>query len=51
MAQYARVLAAEPDNLSSIPGTHVMEGEYQLLKVVQHIHTVRGILLSGERTQ
>lgn len=26
MAQLARVLAAKPEDLSSIPGTHVLEG-------------------------
>lgn len=27
MAQWVKILAAKPDNLSSIPGTHVVEGE------------------------
>lgn len=27
MVQWLKMLAAEPDSLSSIPGTHVVEGE------------------------
>jgi hypothetical protein len=36
MAQQIKVLAAKPDNLSSIPGTHNVEGENRLYKVVLH---------------
>lgn len=34
MAEQENVLVAKCDNLSSIPGTHVMEGENQLLQFV-----------------
>jgi len=33
-AQMVKELAAKPSNLSSIPGTYVMEGENLLLKVI-----------------
>jgi hypothetical protein len=34
MAQWGKVLAAKPDNLSSIPRTHIVERERLLLLVV-----------------
>jgi hypothetical protein len=34
MAQPGKVLAAKAEDLSSVLGTHVMEGENQLLKAV-----------------
>jgi hypothetical protein len=34
MAQRAKVLATKPDDLSSIPGTYLVEGENPLPKVV-----------------
>ena len=34
MARQVKVLAAEPHNLSPIPGTHAAEGELRLQKVV-----------------
>lgn len=34
MAEREKVLVAKCDDLSSIPGTHVMEGENQLLQSV-----------------
>lgn len=34
MIQWVKVLAAKPDNLSLIPGAHLMEGKNQLLMVV-----------------
>ena len=30
MAQWVEALLIKPDNLSSIPGTHLVEGENQL---------------------
>lgn len=41
MAQWGKVLAAKPDNLSSIPRTHIVERERLLLLVVlwpPHMH-------------
>jgi hypothetical protein len=34
MAQWIKALAAKHDDLSSIPGTNMMEGEKQLLQTV-----------------
>lgn len=34
MAQRVKALAAKPDNLGSIPGTHTVEGGNQLLQIV-----------------
>jgi hypothetical protein len=34
MAQLLKVLAAKPDDLSSIPGTHVVEGKSRRPQVV-----------------
>lgn len=34
MAQWVKVLASKPVDLSSIPKTHAVEGENQLTKVV-----------------
>ena len=34
MAQWMRVLTTKPGNLSSIPRTHMVEGENRLLQVV-----------------
>ena len=34
MAQWAQALAVKTDNLISIPGTHTVEGESRLPKVV-----------------
>jgi hypothetical protein len=34
MAQQVKVFYAEPGYLSSIPGTHMMEGEKRLLQIV-----------------
>lgn len=43
MAQWVKVLASKPGDLSSIPKTHVMGGENQLTKVVlQPPHTFPG---------
>jgi hypothetical protein len=46
MAQWGRVLATKPDDLSSDPGTHMVEGENELLVspltsgcAQQHAHT------------
>ena len=39
--RYVKILASKPDILSSIPGTCIVEGEDQLLKVVLsplHVH-------------
>lgn len=36
MAQWVKVLASKPVDLSSIPKTHAVEGENQLTKVVLH---------------
>jgi hypothetical protein len=33
-SQRLKGLAAKPEDLSSIPGNHMVEGEQQLLKVV-----------------
>ena len=33
MSQWVKVLAAEKDNLSSVPRTHVVEGENRFLQV------------------
>jgi hypothetical protein len=33
MAQCRKAIAAKPDNLSSIPGSHMVEGINQLLQV------------------
>lgn len=38
MAQQVKVLAAEPDNPSSVPGTHTVEGKNGLLQVVLVLH-------------
>lgn len=34
MAQQVRALATKPEDRSSVPGTDMAEGEYQLLQVV-----------------
>lgn len=34
IAQQVKVLTTEPDKLNSVPGTHVVEGQKQLLRVV-----------------
>ena len=34
MAQWVKVPTAKPDNLGSVPDTHVLEGENRLLKAV-----------------
>lgn len=34
MAHSLKVLASNPENLSSISGTHIIEGKNQLLEVV-----------------
>lgn len=34
MAQWVKALDAKPDDLSSVPGIHIIEGENQLLEVV-----------------
>jgi hypothetical protein len=39
MTQQVKVLAAKPEDLSSIPETHTMEGEKQHLKVSSDLHT------------
>lgn len=37
MVQQGKELSAKPDNLSSIPGTHIVEGKGELLrKVILH---------------
>lgn len=40
MIQQVTVLAAKPEDLSSIPGTHVMDGQNQLLPSDLHIPAV-----------
>ena len=39
MAQSAKVLPSEPDNLSFIPGTYMVEGENRLPKLFSDPHT------------
>lgn len=34
MAQQVRILASKPEDLNSVPGTHVVKGESWLLQVV-----------------
>lgn len=41
MAQYTRALAAKSDDLSSIPGTHVVEGENQIPQICSLSSTPR----------
>lgn len=36
MAQYIRVSAAKIDIVSSVPGTHIMEGEHQLQQLTSN---------------
>lgn len=38
MVQLAKVLAAKHDKLTSIPGTHMVKGEHQLLQVFFYVH-------------
>lgn len=42
VAQWVKALAAKPDNLSSIPGTLMVEGKTQLLKVFSDLQTHTG---------
>lgn len=42
MGQWVKVLAAKLDNLNSIPGTFMVEGKTQLLKVFSDLHTHTG---------
>lgn len=37
VADQVKVLAAEPDHMSSIPGTHMVQGEKQLPRVCMYI--------------
>lgn len=38
MAQWIKVLAAKPDHLSLVTGTHMVKGKNQLQKVHTHAH-------------
>jgi len=33
MAQWIKVLATKPDDLSSIPASHLVEGEHQFMEI------------------
>jgi hypothetical protein len=44
VARLARILATKPDDLDSVPGSHMSEGKSQLPKVVLrplHMHTAQ----------
>lgn len=41
MVQWRQVLATKPDDRSSIPGTHMVEGENQFLQVVLQLPHAR----------
>lgn len=43
MAQGVRAFASKPDYLSSVTGTHMVEGEDQLLRLSSGTHTLTHI--------